>query len=113
LQLSRRLDDDGDGECKVYASKNWRKDRLLPAGRNPIVESSPPGGLKLRNITQYRSLIASDKDNPDGFYLVRQLQSPVVAKSQSRVDRFLLASVSAAVASRAHCSIEVVRGEQS
>lgn len=37
----------------------------------------------------------------------------VGAKSQSRVDRFLLGSVSAAVASRAHCSVEVVRGEQS
>ncbi|HEX8130844.1 MAG TPA: universal stress protein [Pyrinomonadaceae bacterium] len=29
----------------------------------------------------------------------------------SRIDRFLLGSVSAAVAARAHCSVEVVRGE--
>jgi nucleotide-binding universal stress UspA family protein len=35
----------------------------------------------------------------------------VGARSQSRVDRFLLGSVSAAVASRAHCSVEVVRGK--
>jgi nucleotide-binding universal stress UspA family protein len=33
----------------------------------------------------------------------------VGAQSQSRLDRFLLGSVSAAVAARAHCSVEVVR----
>lgn len=35
----------------------------------------------------------------------------VGAKSLSRIDRFLLGSVSAAVAARAHCSVEVVRAE--
>jgi nucleotide-binding universal stress UspA family protein len=35
----------------------------------------------------------------------------VGAKSQSRIDRFLLGSVSAAVAARAHCSVEVVRSK--
>lgn len=33
----------------------------------------------------------------------------VGAKSQSRIDRFLLGSTSASVAARAHCSVEVVR----
>jgi nucleotide-binding universal stress UspA family protein len=33
----------------------------------------------------------------------------VGAKNLSRIDRFLLGSVSAAVAARAHCSVEVVR----
>ena len=36
----------------------------------------------------------------------------VGAKSQSRIDRFLLGSVSAAVAARAHCSVEVVRSKE-
>lgn len=34
------------------------------------------------------------------------------AKNHSRVDRFLLGSVSAAVAARAHCSVEIVRARQ-
>ncbi|MGH9854361.1 MAG: universal stress protein [Blastocatellia bacterium] len=36
----------------------------------------------------------------------------VGAKSQSRIDRFWLGSVSAAVASRAHCSVEAVRAKE-
>src|SRR5262249_8918547 len=36
----------------------------------------------------------------------------VGAKSQSRIDRFLLGSVSAAVAARARCSVEVVRSKE-
>ena len=36
----------------------------------------------------------------------------VGAKHQSRIDRFLLGSVSAAVAARAHCSVEVVRSKE-
>lgn len=36
----------------------------------------------------------------------------VGARGLSRIDRFLLGSVSAAVAGRAHCSVEVVRAAQ-
>ena len=112
-----------DSECRLVTAVDARLETLLAAGKSPEADAEDRDALLKRAATAAEELRNSgllvgdplmDRADPKDL-LVREADSWradcifVGAKGLSRIQRVLLGSVSAAVAARAKCSVEIVR----
>jgi nucleotide-binding universal stress UspA family protein len=95
-ELGARWSDNGDRDAEALGTKIVRTavEHLRPTGLavSSVVKAGDPKHVLLEEAEQWQA---------DGMFLG--------ARGLKRIERFLLGSVSTAMATRAHCSVEVVR----